>query len=75
MEKIKLRERFDARGFGVSKYAKAHSLSQPILSNVLNSADETTGTNRSRSGVTRKVYAQLKKDEVWIGALPWEAKR
>lgn len=69
---MSLRERFDMRGYAVNKYARAHGLSQPILSNVLNGKKDTTGTHRSRKGATRRVYAQLKKDGVWIGALPWE---
>jgi len=69
-----LRARFDAKGFAVMKYARAHGLSHPILSNVLAEKEDATGTHRSRKGATRKVYAQLKKDGVWIGALPWEVK-
>ena len=72
---LTLRERFDAKGFGVVKYARAHKLSQPILSNILNEKGETTGTNRSRRGKTKLIYRQLKKDGIWIGALPWEVKR
>lgn len=69
-----LRERFDAKGFGVVKYARAHGLSRVILSNVLSEREDTAGTRRTQRGETRKVYAQLKKDGVWIGALPWEVK-
>jgi len=68
-----LRERFDAKGYGVCKYAKAHKLSQPRLSEVLD--EKVKGTNRSRVGAVRKVYAQLKKDGIYVGALPWEVKR
>ncbi len=72
---LTLREKFDSKGFGVTKYARAHKLSQPILSNILNGKGETTGTNKSRLGKTRLIYRQLKKDGIWIGALPWEVKR
>ncbi len=74
-KKMSLRERFDRRGFAVNKYAKAYGLSQPVLSNVLNGDKETTGRRRTRAGTTKKVYAQLKSDGVWIGALPWECER
>lgn len=69
-----LRDRFDAKGFGVMKYARAHGLSHPILSKVL-AGKEVTGTHKSRKGATRKVYVQLKKDGVWLGALPWEVSK
>lgn len=71
-KEMTLRERFDARCLAVNKYARAHKLSQPILSRVLSGDEEIKGTNRSRSGTTRKVFAQLKKDGIWIGPLPWE---
>ena len=64
-----LRERFDRRGFGVNKYAKAYGLHSSTLSRVL--TEELTGKNAS-GGAVRKVIAQLKKDEVYIGKLPWE---
>lgn len=69
-----LRERFDKKGFGVSRYADAHGLCQPILSNVLNQKSRAKGTNRSRLGRTKRVYEQLKEDGVWVGPLPWENK-
>ena len=75
MKGVGLRARFDAKGFGVVKYAKAHGLSQTRLSEVLAENNVATGKNRSRVGATKKVYAQLKQDEIWIGALPWEVKR
>ena len=67
-----LKDRFDSRGFSVSKYAKAYGLDRVILSYVLNGSKEIKGTNRTKSGSTRKVFAQLKKDGIWIGPLPWE---
>ena len=69
-----LRERFDCRGLGVSKYAKAYKLSQPILSNVLNGKEEITGLRRTKKGTVRKIFSQLKKDGIYIGSLPWEEK-
>jgi len=75
MKEMHLRERFDAKGFGVVKYSKAHLLSQTRLSEVLAEKNIATGRNRTRTGATRKVYAQLKKDGIWMGALPWEVKR
>ncbi len=75
VREMSLRECFDAQGFGVVKYAKAHGLGETRLSEVLGEKDWATGTNRSRVGATRKVYAQLKKDGIYIGALPWEMKR
>lgn len=74
VKEMTLRERFDAKGFGVVKYAKAKNLCQTRLSEVLAEKEFATGKNRSKTGVIRKVYAQLKKDEIWIGALPWEVK-
>jgi len=64
-----LRERFDSRGFGVTKYARVHKVKQPTLSRVLNG--ELTGKNKS-GGEVRKIISQLKKDKVWVGTLPWE---
>ncbi len=64
-----LRERFDRRGFGVNKYAKAYRLNSSTLSRVL--SGELNGKNDA-GGAVRKVIAQLKKDEVYIGQLPWE---
>ena len=75
VKKMSLRERFDRRGFGVNKYAKAFGLSQPVLSKVLSGDKETTGSRKTKEGTTKKVYAQLKSDGVWIGALPWECER
>ncbi|WP_222718446.1 hypothetical protein [Aliarcobacter vitoriensis] len=64
-----LKERFDDRGFAVKKYATAYGVNQAILSLVLNGT--LVGKNNI-NGDTRKIIAQLKKDSVWIGKLPWE---
>lgn len=69
MKEEELRERFDKRGFGVNKYAKAYGLNSSTLSRVL--SGELTGKNDA-GGTVRKVIAQLKKDHVYVGQLPWE---
>ena len=65
-----LRERFDSRGFAVNKYAKAYGVNHSILSQVLDGV--YSGRNINENGSTRRIIAQLKKDRVWIGKLPWE---
>jgi gp16 family phage-associated protein len=65
-----LRERFDRKGFGVNKYAKANGLDHSTLSRVL--SGKLSGTRGSMVGNTRKVIAVLKRDGVWVGKLPWE---
>lgn len=72
LKNMTLKERFDAKGFSVVKYARAHGLCQPTLSLILGCDAQTTGKRKSAKGNTRRVFAQLKKDGVWIGALPWE---
>jgi len=53
----------------VKKYATAYKLNHSTLSRVL--SGELTGKNRA-GGAVRKIIAQLKKDGVYIGRLPWE---
>ena len=65
-----LKERFDSRGFGVNSYAKAYGVGHSILSQVLSGV--YSGRNSNENGKTRRIIAQLKKDKVWIGKLPWE---
>ena len=72
LKNMTLKERFDAKGFSVVKYARAYGLCQPTLSLILGGDEMTTGKRRSRKGNTRKAYMKLKEDGVWIGALPWE---
>ena len=67
-----LRERFDAKCLAVSKYARVNKLSQPMLSDILNGKSKTTAKRRTKKGSARKIYAQLKKDGIYIGTLPWE---
>ncbi|MCG3698848.1 hypothetical protein L5F42_03225 [Aliarcobacter butzleri] len=69
LKNMTLKERFDNRGFAVKKYATAYGISHTILSMVL--SGERNGRNNI-NGDTRKIIAQLKKDKVWIGKLPWE---
>ncbi len=69
MRDICLRDRFDRRGFSVKKYATAYKLNHSTLSRVL--SGELTGKNKA-GGAVRKIIAQLKKDKVWVGAIPWE---
>ncbi|MDN5069497.1 hypothetical protein ACN2C0_10755 [Aliarcobacter butzleri] len=64
-----LKERFDSRGFAVKKYATVYGVSHTVLSMVL--SEKSHGRNNI-NGDTRKIMAQLKKDNVWIGKLPWE---
>ena len=65
-----LKERFDSRGFGVNSYSKAYGVNHSILSQVLDGV--YSGRNINENGSTRRIIAQLKKDKVWIGKLPWE---
>jgi len=67
----RIRYEFDKRGFSPMSYSKAFDLCRSSLTKVLNG--ELTGEKMTpRSGAARKVVAQLKKDKVWIGKLPWE---
>lgn len=69
----KMRERFDKKGFGVSKYARAHNINHATLSLILSGT--LTGKNLPcKSGEVRRAFMQLKSDGVYIGALPWEKK-
>jgi hypothetical protein len=70
-----LRERFDARGFSPAAYAKAYGVERVVLYGIF--SGRVTGVKKSHkkdstSGDVRRVIAQLKKDKVWIGKLPWE---
>jgi len=66
-----LRERFDRRGYSVTKYARVHGLNQSTLSRVL--GGELNGRNSPRDGAVRRVIYQLKLDGVWVGRIPWQA--
>ncbi len=69
LKDMTLKERFDSRGFAVKKYATVYGVSHTVLSMVL--SEKSHGRNNI-NGDTRKIMAQLKKDNVWIGKLPWE---
>lgn len=66
---MSLRERFEARGFAVKRYAAAYGISHTVLSLVL--SEKLNGKN-SVNGDVRKAIVQLKGDMVWVGRLPWE---
>jgi len=68
--KTPLRKRFEAKGFAVKAYAKAHGLRDDILSRILSGMFDGR-RNRKGSGV-RKAILQLKKDGVWTEPLAWE---
>lgn len=71
MKKETNRERFDKRGFSITKYARAHKLNESTLSRVL--SGELTGKNApTTTGAVRKVIMRLKADGVWIGPFPWK---
>lgn len=70
LKEMSLRERFDSRGFGVNSYAAAYGVGHSILSQVLSGV--YSGKNSTENGKTRRIIAQLKKDKIWIGPLPWE---
>lgn len=72
LKQMSLRERFDARGFSPQAYAKAFSVDKSVLYDVF--AGRATGKKDSskKSGSVQRIIAQLKKDKVWIGPLPWE---
>uniref|UniRef100_UPI0040477E8A hypothetical protein n=1 Tax=Aliarcobacter sp. TaxID=2321116 RepID=UPI0040477E8A len=72
LKEMSLRERFDSRGFSPQAYAKAYGVDRATLYDVF--AQRVTGRKDStnKSGDARRIIAQLKKDKVWIGKLPWE---
>jgi ribosomal protein L29 len=72
LKEMSLRERFDSRGFSPQAYAKAYGVDRATLYDVF--AQRATGRKDStnKSGDVRRIIAQLKKDKVWIGKLPWE---
>ena len=72
IKNMTLRERFEAKCLSVTKYAKKNKLSRPMLSDILNEKSKTTAKRRTKKGSARKIYAQLKSDNIYIGALPWE---
>ncbi len=67
-----MKERFDKKGFSPTSYARAKGIDRVTLYKVLDGSYD--GSKKGKTGETRKIIAHLKKDGVWIGALPWEAK-
>ena len=68
-----LRARFDARGYGVAKYARANRLDRSTLSRVL--SGRLNGSRISKIGNTRRAILALERDGVWLDPLPWEDRR
>ncbi|MGE4511960.1 MAG: hypothetical protein AB7D43_12765 [Sulfurimonadaceae bacterium] len=67
---INLRKRFELSGRSITLYARVKGLQKTALERVLNG--EATGERTRAEGQTRKVFAHLKADGIYIGALPWE---
>ncbi|MDC7250556.1 MAG: hypothetical protein PQJ49_11630 [Sphaerochaetaceae bacterium] len=74
-----IKTRFDNKGFSPMAYAKAYAReknkreiekTRVTINKILSGA--ATGTYKQEDGLTRRIIAQLKKDGVWIGPLPWE---
>ncbi len=70
---MNLKERFDSRGFSPMAYSKAYGVDRTSLLRVLDGT-LTGEKNGSRTGGIRRIIAQLKKDKIWVGKLPWEEK-
>jgi predicted transcriptional regulator len=60
-KKMNMRKKFDQRGFGVVKYARANGLNPSTLSRVLNG--ELNGKN-SKGGAVSKIFEILKRDKI-----------
>ncbi|WP_419768552.1 hypothetical protein [Arcobacter sp.] len=74
LKEMTLKERFDSRGFSPMAYSRAYKVDRTTLTRVLDGT--LTGEKESpRSGGVRKIFAQLKKDKIWIGPLPWEKEK
>lgn len=68
-----IRARFDALLFDDGKYVKKHNLDKTTFSKLMNR--RVTGKNvKDENSTTGKIIAQLKKDGVWVGELPWTKK-
>ncbi len=68
--KTKLRARFEDKKYTVCRYAQILGVSHSILTNILDG--KYNGSKSKDGGAVRKVLVELKKDDVWIGVLPWE---
>lgn len=67
-----MRMRFNKKGFSPTAYARAYGVSRDVLYKVLDGTLKGVKKSHEHGGNTRKVIAQLKKDGIWIGKLPWE---
>lgn len=65
-----LHKRFLSRGFGIVAYEKAYDLNDSELSKLL--SGRLKGCRAKPNTSLRRMILQLKKDEVWVGRLPWE---
>ena len=63
-------QRFDSSGRVVAVYARAKGLQETALRRVFDGT--SNGKRAKKDGATRKIFCHLKKDEIWIGELPWE---
>jgi len=67
-----LKERFDARGFSIQKYATAYGVSRQTIYDVFSGKATGKKDSSKKTGDVRRIIAQLKNDNIWIGPLPWE---
>ena len=65
-----VRERFDAAGYSVNKYARKVGVDPAYVVRIL---DGTDRPDWRRSPKYRLLMETLKKDGVYEGRLPWEA--
>ena len=71
LKDMTLRERFDKRGFSPMAYSKAYGVSRQVLYDVFSGDAKGTKSSVKKSGDVKRIIAQLKKDGIWIGKLPW----
>lgn len=56
-------------------YIEKHNLEKTTFSKIMKRNARVNGTKiRDLEGNTAKIFKQLQKDGIWIGALPWEVK-
>jgi len=68
-----LRARFDGKCLSDEKYIKKHELDKTTFSKLMKR--RVTGTKSKGPDTTvGKIIFQLKKDGIWWGKLPWEAR-
>ena len=71
-KKMTIKEVFEKRGFSISSYSKAYRINRQTLYDVFNGISTGVKDSSKKSGDVKRIIAQLKKDKVWIGKLPWE---